>query len=339
MKLSSVYPYTYGRVAAMRSELLPSDRYSQMLKMSLSELTQFLQGTTYKTEVDTHALHSHGAALIDVAVQDHLGKVAAKLRRISEEGLRQVIDAYLQRRESHNAKTLIRGMIARFPFDRIRLHLMEGSTAIEKYKERYEKGSVDSVISSLQFIRNPARMIAEFAQTKDLFRLEARIDEAYYQYMLGFARNLPVQGDVMRQFIMEEVRFKNLMTVLRMRRAGVPSEQIQTWLYFPNPAEAHYFSRLLAYPETRNAQMAFKDKVADRDVKKALELDSVSAVEIALMKYLLRRMARRTHQNPLSVDVILSYLFAVEIEARNLKILAKAKEAGLPEARVQELLI
>jgi len=85
--------------------------------------------------------------------------------------------------------------------------------------------------------------------------------------------------------------------------------------------------------------MAFKDKVADRDVKKALELDSVSAVEIALMKYLLRRMARRTHQNPLSVDVILSYLFAVEIEARNLKILAKAKEAGLPEARVQELLI
>ena len=339
MKLSSVYPYTYGRVAAMRSELLPSDRYSQMLKMSLSELTQFLQGTTYKTEVDTHALHSHGAALIDVAVQDHLGKVAAKLRRISEEGLRQVIDAYLQRRESHNAKTLIRGMIARFPFDRIRLHLMEGSTAIESYKEDYERGSVDAIVSSLQFAGSSDKMIAEFNQTKDLFRLEAQIDEAYYQYMLDFAQKLPVQGEVMKQFIMEEVRFKNLMTVLRMKRAGVPSEQIKAWLYFPNPAERNYFRQLLAYPEARKVQMAFKDKVANREVRRALELDSVSAVEIALMKYLLRRMARRTHQNPLSVDVILSYLFAVEIEARNLKIFAKAKEAGLPEEKVRELLI
>src|SRR3989344_7310231 len=113
-------------------------------------------------------------------------------------------------------------------------------------------------------------MIAEFAQTKDLFRLEARIDEAYYQYMLGFARNLPVQGEVMKQFIMEEVRFKNLMTVLRMKRAGVPSEQIKAWLYFPNPAERNYFRQLLAYPEARKVQMAFKDKVANREVRRAL---------------------------------------------------------------------
>ncbi|MBI2138310.1 V-type ATPase subunit [Candidatus Woesearchaeota archaeon] len=66
---------------------------------------------------------------------------------------------------------------------------------------------------------------------------------------------------------------------------------------------------------------------------------SLTSLEENLHAYLLRKSMLLQHQNPLSVDVILGFMFAKEIEVRNLRLLAKAKGMGLPEERIFKHLV
>ena len=67
--------------------------------------------------------------------------------------------------------------------------------------------------------------------------------------------------------------------------------------------------------------------------------NSLIALEIDLYKYLLRRSLLFTHQFPLSVDSIIGYMFAKDIEVRNLKIIVKGKQLGLKEQFIENQLI
>ena len=62
-------------------------------------------------------------------------------------------------------------------------------------------------------------------------------------------------------------------------------------------------------------------------------------LEINFFKYLLEKSILMLHQNPLSIDVILGYMFAKEIEVRNLKILIKGKQLNLKEEFIENQLV
>jgi len=54
---------------------------------------------------------------------------------------------------------------------------------------------------------------------------------------------------------------------------------------------------------------------------------------------LLKQSILLLHQHPLSVDVILGYMFAKDIEVRNLKIIVKGKQLGLSEEFIESQLV
>ena len=62
-------------------------------------------------------------------------------------------------------------------------------------------------------------------------------------------------------------------------------------------------------------------------------------LETELYKYLLQQSILLLHQHPLSVDVILGYMFAKDIEIRNVKIIVKGKQLGLNEEFIENQLV
>ncbi len=62
-------------------------------------------------------------------------------------------------------------------------------------------------------------------------------------------------------------------------------------------------------------------------------------IESELQRHLMNRAILLYHQHPLSIDVILGFMFAKEIEVRNLKIIMKGKELGLDEEFISKQLI
>ena len=66
---------------------------------------------------------------------------------------------------------------------------------------------------------------------------------------------------------------------------------------------------------------------------------SLITLEIGLYKHLLKQSILFMHQHLLSIDVILGYMFAKDIEVRNLKIMVKGKQLGLSEHFIESQLI
>ena len=69
--------------------------------------------------------------------------------------------------------------------------------------------------------------------------------------------------------------------------------------------------------------------VAGEGVKEFSRTGSLIRLELDLSRQMLKRSALLIHQHPLSVDVILGYMFAKEIEVRNLKLILKSKQLSL----------
>ena len=67
--------------------------------------------------------------------------------------------------------------------------------------------------------------------------------------------------------------------------------------------------------------------------------ESLVAIELLLNKYLLDRIILLLHQHPLSVDVIMGYLFAKEIEIKNLKTIVKGKQLGMKEEFIENEIV
>ena len=74
-------------------------------------------------------------------------------------------------------------------------------------------------------------------------------------------------------------------------------------------------------------------------IKKFNESRSLIPIEMSLYRYLLGKSMLLQHQHPLSVDIILGYMFAKEIEARNLRVIAKGKQLSLPNEFIESQLV
>ena len=113
MYLEPTYPYAYARVCAMKSKLVRRDDYTKLLKMGVNEVMKFLQETEYKKEIDELSMAISGVNLVELALNKNLIKTMQKLKRISPDELRLLIEAYLKRMDSHNIKTILRGKLTK----------------------------------------------------------------------------------------------------------------------------------------------------------------------------------------------------------------------------------
>ena len=85
-------------------------------------------------------------------------------------------------------------------------------------------------------------------------------------------------------------------------------------------------------------QTEYKD-VIQKGFEEFKEKGSLITLETELYKYLLKQSILLLHQHPLSVNVILGYMFAKDIEVRNLKIIVKGKQLGLSEDFIESQLV
>jgi vacuolar-type H+-ATPase subunit C/Vma6 len=67
--------------------------------------------------------------------------------------------------------------------------------------------------------------------------------------------------------------------------------------------------------------------------------ESLIDTELELDRYLIKKSFLYTHQYPMSVMSILTYMMNKIIEVRNLKSIARAKQLGIEEKYIEEKLI
>ena len=320
------YPYTFARVSAMKGKLITREEYQKLLKMQLSEIAKFLEEGEYKKEIDVLAVQHSGVPLLTQALEQHFSNVVEKLRRISDEELVLLMDAYLLRRDIANFKTLLRGKKQGLPASELRLGFQAGILPARVMDQLLQTPDIDALLKEFRALGLP------LALGKDLREIEHDLDVAYYEHMLAIAALLPRQGALFTNFLLRELDNRNLFTLLRLRQAKVPQNEIAKHLL----PQGRRFPVAWLLKLATTSEEEFTSALAARKVT----LDArIPDLEVQHAKVLLDSALLLLHQNPLSVDVILGFLFAKEVEIRNLRMIIMGKHLGVQEQFLEQNLV
>ena len=330
------YPYAYARVSVMRSSLLRKDDYAKLMKMNTNEIIGYLENSQYRKEIDELAVQFKGVQLMELSLNRNLANTWAKLRRISPDSLRSLISVYLLRVDVLNLKTIIRAKYTKLDLAQLPAMLLpSGYLNEKKLAELARKDSIEEILKSAGFIDFSyfSEALESFKSAKSIAEIENVLDRHYYSAMIKLSGRLPNEGRLFREFVELELAINTIINILRLKRASVSAKDIESKVKLPQADRALFRKMVNAASagDAANLLLTRFKQIVEDGVNEFISNGSLIKLELDLSRHLLRRSMLLIHQHPLSVDVILGYMFAKEIEVRNIKMLLKARQLGLTD--------
>ena len=341
------YPYTYVRTVVMRSLLFKKEDYQKMLKMGFSEIAKFMQESNYKKEINESAANYSGADLLEISLNRNLAESFKKLMRISSSELGMLVTEYAKRKDIDDIKTILRGKFTNTDEKSIAESITSAGTLSREFlMSLLKKESIESVLKNMKIVEFSIfrEGLNYLNEKKSLAGIENALDRNYYSSLIQFSHALPKEGNLFRNFLLKEVEILNILTVLRLKKYKLGKDIVKRFIIPTGDKSKDSKLMLLAnLDDLEHLPRAFEKTEYKNIIAKGIEeykkTSSLIALEIELYRHLLKQSILFTHQHPLSVDVILGYMFAKEMEVRNLKMIFKGKQLGLSEQFLESQLV
>lgn len=341
------YPYTYVRTTVMKSLLFRKEDYHKMLKMDFNEIAKFLQESHYKKEIDELATRHSGADLLELALNRNLAESFKKLMRISSYELGLLIREYAKRKDIEDIKTVLRGKFTNTGEKTILNSITAaGTLSYDFFVSLLKRESVEDILKNNMIMDFSLLKgsLKDFDEKKSLVSIENAFDKYYYSHLIQFSGILPKEGALFRNFLLKEVEILNILTLLRLKRAKLGKDAVKDFLIlFGDKLKDSKMMALAGLEDLEELSKALSKTEYKNIIAKGIgefkKNSSLIALEAELYKYLLKQSILFMHQHPLSIDVILGYMFAKDIEVRNLKIIVRGRQLGLSEEFIEGQLI
>ena len=336
------YPYAYARVATMKGRLLKKEDYDKLRKMKLAEIAKFLEESEYKREIDELSVSYGGASLLDMALNKNLVRTIEKVRKISSEELRQLIDAYLMRITIRSVKMLLRAKYAKLGKEEMKKELLYGTGDEKLFGRLADADSVEEFLNRLGFTKTEKfkKAVEYYKSSNSISLIENSLDNHYYKWLTGFLGK--VSESASREILLREIDLINIKTIIRLKQEGVGTAIIKQYVLSGHRLKAQFLEQMLEAKNSGEIATLLKKTIYGNLVSKYIdELENNKYVnfEIALDKSLLGEAQKLMRKNPLSAEVILGYIMAKEIEVRNINVIIKSRLLNMPEDVVSRLLI
>lgn len=341
------YPYTYVRTVVMRALLFKKEDYQKMLKMGFNEIARFLQDSHYKKEINALATEYSGADLLEIALNRNLAESFKKLIRISSEEIALLVKEYIKRKDIEDIKTILRGKFTNANEKQILSSISAAGTLSYDFLESLlKRESVEEILKDNNIVYPSLFEAAlnDFEERHSLISIENVLDKHYFSRMIQFSGTLPREGALFKDFLLKEVEVLNLLTILRLKKAQFKREIIRGFII--ETGDKTKDAKMMALASLENldeiskalGKTGYGDLFA-KGIEEFRKSSSLIPLETELYKHLLKKSTLFMHQHPLSVDVILGYMFAKDIEVRNLKVIVKGKQLGLSESFIESQLV
>ncbi len=331
--------YVNARVRGMYSRLLDKGSLSNLiLKPDISGLITALEDTAYREDLERALVKKPGLAGIEDALRQNLIRTVEKLAKFlqGEKGERY-ITIFSSRWDIHNLKTIIRGKRIYVPSRQIQENLVPAGEFDESLlSELLKQPDIRSVIDLLATWDVPyasplTAAFPEYAKRSDLLILENALDQFYYEQALSLVSGKSEDERIIRDLIATEIDLINLKSVLLMVRDNVDTEDADQILIDGGRVFNRKKLHALLALGSVDVIVEYLEETPYRFLSdlRNTEGDSVkiSTYQHLLDEYLIRHAVRLYRGDPLSVTVVIGYLWAKYTEIMNLRIIARCKNA------------
>jgi len=343
---SSNYEYVTARVRSRRASLFDEDDYRKLVRMGTGEIARFMEESEYEAEMNALGARYSGVDLVEYALNRNLAKHFEDLLRWADGPLYDYVARYLRKFDAWNVKTVLRGIYSGADRQAVEDDLIEAGELSEDLLDRLLGAeSIEEVVDLLDrtmFGDGLPEALDDYEAEGVLVPLENAVDRAFYENLAG---NLPGDPDraeeLYIEFVRAEIDFRNVLNGLRIARSGVDVD----------PADYFIEGGRLFDPAELRSLVGNMDELVARvraspygdDLEEALdaleEAESLVEFEHALDVALLEYSEKLSNRYPLSICPVLAYVLAKEREVENIRAIARGREAGLDDERIEEELV
>jgi V/A-type H+/Na+-transporting ATPase subunit C len=316
-------PYTYARICAMKSLLYNKLDYDKLMKLSISEITKYLQDRIYTDEINELSINYSGIKLIELALNKHLTKIIRKIVKISDPDTTAILQIYLKKYEILNLKTLIRGKSTKSHFEDIKTLLIPIGIYNLSDLEKIYKLPLSNIIKQLP---------KECENHEELFDIENILDFSYYKELNELKSKLLEKN--LTDYISLIIDIHNIKLILKSKRFGVETNLTSNYLLQNNSTNINIPDLM----HSKDFDSAI-DVLKKSKYHKLVDENFIEKYEVFLDKFVLDSNKKLFHKKPLSSDVVFSYVFSKEIEVRNIRTIAKSKLLNFEDKQIQKLII
>jgi V/A-type H+-transporting ATPase subunit C len=335
--------YVNARVHGMAGRLFSRHEFDRLIaQTSVDGVITELEKTPYHDDILEARVLYKGINCIEYALRNNLGKTFQKIHKLTEgERSARYITLILKRWDIQNIKTILRGKNIQASNDEIARCLvhagtLDESTLIELLKQKDVRAVIDLMATwNIEYSIPLTRYIGEFSEQRNLGKLEYALDEYYYRSIAASLAQGNSDDRIVLDFIKTEIDAMNIKNIFILIRDSVPPEEGQEILL--DGGKLFERRHLLEMLKVRNiadlikrletTEYSFLKKVDPE----AIKAGKISAIEKEIERFLFRKGIAMFRGDPFSFTIVIGFLWSKENEISNIRVIARAREAGLPD--------
>jgi V/A-type H+/Na+-transporting ATPase subunit C len=337
--------YANARIRGMKGRLLGQKGITDLLaQSSLAARLDYLKRTVYGESLAAHLMRDPDALrAAERAVRAQLSNDLLQIDRfLRGEPVLSLFRAVLAFEDAWTLKTVLRGIAQGEPPDRI-FALVVPTPEFDDpaLGELVRQKDIKAVVDLLATWRSPyAPLLTEaFARYRthgELFLLEVALDQFVFSEALKAARADGEDGEILLQFLENQIDLANVGTLLKRADGGRCDE-----LFVPGgrSVSLHRFQHLASLNEKdlREALAASGRPQLDSRLA-AIDGALPFAVDQILQQALRKEIECQARVHPLSVAVPLSFILERRAEVQRIRLVLRGAEFGVPAAELLTLL-
>jgi V/A-type H+/Na+-transporting ATPase subunit C len=342
--------YSSARIRAMKSRLLDRAFFERLVGVkSLTELVVALEHTDYKKDLHEAVLQSPGADSLESGLRKNIVNTFDGLRGIVDSGVRPLVDILLGRWDVQNVKTIFRGLHHGVKAEEIIGSLVPAGSIDEATLEALAgQSSVRACLNlmatwSMPYSKPLTEVLPQYQSEMRLQVLEFAVDKFYFDESLKRLKR-GLDAGLVREVIMREIDVTNIMTLLRLGREET-STKIKMEFFLPGGKQlsAEQYEQLADVQDVHDIIEGLSGTTFAKPLNHGWEgfltTGRFSLIERALETRLIASNVSLFRAQPLSMAILIAYVWAKLNEVVNLRIIVRGHVAGMPDEKIRQALV
>ena len=339
------YAYSNARVKGMRAHLMSQQQMDELIgARSVEELMGMLNNMGYREDFIKPAVRYGGADLVELALGRNMARIFTKVLGFTPASGRETVGALIDRWDVHNIKTILLAKSVGEKVERIAPLLVNaGSLDEDAVSELLGCEDVKEVIARLRGTRYHEPLEAkyqEYEREKEVSILLSALDSHYYAALPHRISASHRDEHVILELVKSKVDAKNVMNVLRAKRAGMKPEETMALCFEGGNLSRMELERLASAESVEEVVSDVRKRYrVDEAFEKFRQDGSLTHFEVALERRIVERGLRALRMSILSVGAIASFIFLKEEEINNIRKIVRGIEFGIPREEIREMVV
>lgn len=319
---------------------------------TLEELVAAFSETTYKDDISAAMIDAPDHSGIEKGLKNNLSRSFSKIARFASGEVKPLVRVLLGRFDLWNIKSVLRGKhVGAELLEIMEAVLPAGELSDPLLYRLAEQHDVKGVVNLLSTWLSPfaatlRESIPTYYSSGNLLDLELPMDVYFYKSSFNELKSLGDDINVLllKEFFQQEIDYLNILSAMRLSREKT-SEEAAMKYFVPGGKSFSQdeFRRLVNIGEPEGALeiltgTRYQEAVED-GLRRFAKSGLVSAFQRALEEFMVRKANKLFLVDPLTIGIIIAYIWTKYNEVVNLRIIVRGKSVGMDESLIREELI